>query len=128
MAIPQIPVVLKAVAILEAASFVLFVFCNWQDKRAIENHPMVDVEAWKFWSQFGHYSFLVLSILWLFGIGYAVRCHLVLRRQGMFDNAQDALRTSIGFAFFPPFIAVIAYLPVYVVINLLYALKTAVLA
>ena len=99
--------------------FLVFVFANWREHEVFDAGLQLHIEEWQFWSTFGRYSFWLLGIVWTLGVGITLWRYLMLWRRTLVDEADDALRLCIGFAFFPPFIAVIVYLPVYAVINVL---------
>lgn len=110
---------------LQAAAFVLFVFANWREHEVFDAGFRQHAELFQFWSAFGRYAFWLLGAVWLGGVFLALVRYLQLRRRGVVEQADDALRLCIGFAFFPPFIGVIVYLPVYAVITVLDILSRA---
>ena len=94
----------------QAGALILFVFSNWR-----VNHAD-DAPGASLWTTIGGHAFNVWGVTWLTAIVLASGHYVYVRKQDD-DTGRQVARLINGFIFFPPFIAVVGYFPVYVLIG-----------
>jgi hypothetical protein len=70
------------------------------------------------WAAAGGFGFVAWAIVWLATVVLAAGHYLHARRHEPYESQLRILRLLNGFVFFPPFLAVTAYLPAYFLVGL----------
>jgi hypothetical protein len=103
----------SALAGIQAIALVLFVFFNWAENQA------ASAGDWLLWSSAGGAAFAIWGAAWLCAILLAGGHCLHVRAHGDQDARREITRMLNGFIFFPPFAAVVGYVPVYILLGLI---------
>ena len=112
---------LLGIVAIQFVSYLLYVFFNWMENEALKVTPFGS-ESQRFVEQAGGYAFWSYCLCWCAGILLTTMVYLYVRRGDDPELRDAASRDVIGYVFFPIFIAVAAYLPVYLVIDGMMAL------
>ena len=112
---------LLGIVAIQFVSYLLYVFFNWMDNEALKVSPFGS-ESQQFAEQVGTYAFWSYCLCWCAGILLTTMVYLYVRRRDDPARRDAASRDVIGYLFFPLFIAPVAYLPVYLVIEGMMAL------
>ena len=112
---------LLGIIAIQFVSYLLYVFFNWMENDTLKNNPFGS-ESQRFAEQASAYAFWSYCLCWCAGILLTTMVYLYVRRGDDPELRDAASRDVIGYLFFPLFIAVVAYLPVYLAIDGLMAL------